>query len=455
MQLDELSDFLRSLLQEGVQQLLEHVLQQVDYLCQVGLDYLSLERETGTLSGGESQRIKLIRSIGSSLTDLIYVLDEPSIGLHPQDMQAIAQLIQAISAKGNTVLLIDHDKAMIQLANTVFELGPKAGVHGGELTSVGSYDQWAQRQKDQPSLTRNTLKQTPKTIFSATHISKNNVQNVSVALPKQQLIALTGVAGSGKSSFANALQEKYEKDVFYVTQKRVHTSRRSTLISFTGLFDDVRRLYSKHNQISASYFSFNGKGACPTCNGKGFIETELAFLDPIRSVCEACQGTKYRKETLAYTYRGKNIGEILALSVEESCEFFADQQKMVTQLFWLKAIGLGYLTLGQTLNTLSGGELQRLKLACNLDCQSKLIILDEPTTGLSTQDVQALLNVFDTLLQNGNTLLVIEHNTELIRLADWMIEFGPSSGNKGGQVIFEGTPADAVNNQASITGKFL
>lgn len=455
MQLDELKDFLRSLSQEGIQQLLGTILQQLDHFCQVGLAYLSLARETGTLSGGESQRIKLIRSIGSSLTDLMYIFDEPSVGLHPQDIQAIGQLLRAIKDKGNTVLVIDHDPAIIQLADTVFELGPKAGIHGGELISVGSFKEWNKQQALQEPLFRAPQKILPNTYFLAENISKNNVKNVSIQLPTQQLIAITGVAGSGKSSFAKALQEQYSEDVFYVTQKTLRTSRRSTIISSIGLFDEVRQLYSKKNHVAASYFSFNGKGACPVCKGKGFIETELAFLDPIRSVCEACHGNKYRQDILQYTYNGKNIVELLALSVEESCHFFTTQQNVAKKLAWLNKIGLGYLTLGQTLDTLSGGELQRLKLASNLDCQNKRIILDEPTTGLSTQDTQALLMVFDELLQNNNTLLVIEHNIALIRLADWMIEFGPGSGKKGGRVIFEGTPIDAITAPASVTGKFL
>lgn len=455
MQLGELREFLRSLTEEGIKQIVQTVLQQLDYLCQVGLDYLSLARETGTLSGGESQRIKLIRSIGSSLTDLMYILDEPSVGLHPKDIGAIGQLIQAIKERGNTVLLIDHDLAMIELADTIFELGPKAGRYGGELVSVSNYEQWSQKQKEQQPLMRNSQTTLTDPFFLAENISKNNVEHLSVALPEQQLIAITGVAGSGKSSFARALQEQYEEHFFYVTQKSLRTSRRSTVVSFIGLFDQIRKLYSQKNHIAASYFSFNGKGACPTCKGKGFIETELAFLDPIRSTCEACQGTKYHQDVLAYTYRGKNIVELLALSIEDACAFFANQPNISKQFGWLRAIGLGYLTLGQTLDTLSGGELQRLKLACHLECENKYIILDEPTTGLSRQDVQALLNVFDTLLQKGNTLLVIEHNTELIRLADWMIEFGPGSGKKGGQIIFEGLPLQAVNCSTSITGKFL
>lgn len=455
MQLDELRDFLRSLSQEGVQQMLDNILQQLDHFCQVGLEYLSLARETGTLSGGESQRIKLIRSIGSSLADLMYIFDEPSIGLHPQDIQAIGQLLCAIQEKGNTVLLIDHDPAIIQLADTVFELGPKAGIHGGELVSVSSFEEWTRRQASQEPLTRECQNTSANSFFSVENISKNNVKHLTVQLPKQRLIAITGVAGSGKSSFANALQEQYGEEIFFVSQKNLRTSRRSTVLSSISLFDEIRQLYSNKNHVNASYFSFNGKGACPVCKGKGFIETELAFLDPIRSICEACHGNKYRKDVLQYTYNGKNIVELLELSVADSCHFFSTQQKIAKRLFWLNKIGLGYLTLGQTLNTLSGGELQRLKLASNLDCQNKLIILDEPTTGLSTQDIQSLLRVFDDLLRKNNTLLVIEHNLDLIRLADWMIEFGPSSGKKGGQVIFEGIPIDAINDPTSVTGRFL
>lgn len=455
MQLDELRDFLRSLSQEGVQQMLDSILQQLDHFCQVGLEYLSLARETGTLSGGESQRIKLIRSIGSSLADLMYIFDEPSVGLHPQDIQAIGQLLCAIQEKGNTVLLIDHDPAIIQLADTVFELGPKAGIHGGELVSVGSFEEWTRRQASQEPLTRESQNTSANHFFPVENISKNNVKQLSVQLPKQRLIAITGVAGSGKSSFAKALQEQYGEEIFYVSQKNLRTSRRSTVLSSIGLFDEIRQLYSNKNHVTASYFSFNGKGACPVCKGKGFIETELAFLDPIRSICEACHGNKYREDVLQYTYNGKNIVELLELSVADSCQFFSTQPRIAKRLFWLNKIGLGYLTLGQTLDTLSGGELQRLKLASNLDCQNKLIILDEPTTGLSTQDIQSLLCVFDDLLRKNNTLLVIEHNLDLIRLADWMIEFGPGSGKKGGQVIFEGIPIDAINDPKSVTGRFL
>ncbi|EOL46338.1 ATP-binding cassette domain-containing protein [Enterococcus caccae] len=455
MQLDELRDFLRSLSQQGVQPMLDNTLHQLDHFCQVGLAYLNLARETGTLSGGESQRIKLIRSVGSSLTDLMYIFDEPSVGLHPQDIQAIGQLIRAIKEKGNTVLLIDHDPAIIQLADTVFELGPKAGIHGGELISISHFEEWNKRQAAQQPLTRKQQESTQPNFFTAENISKNNVTNVSVQLPTQRLIAITGVAGSGKSSFAKALQEQYNEEIFYVTQKTLRASRRSTIISSIGLFGEIRQLYSQKNHVAASYFSFNGKGACPVCKGKGFIETELAFLDPIRSTCEACHGSKYHQDILQYSYNGKNIVELLALSVEDSCHFFSTQQKIAKQLLWLNKIGLGYLCLGQTLDTLSGGELQRLKLACHLDCKNKGIILDEPTTGLSTKDVQSLLTVFDELLQNNNTLLVIEHNLELIRLADWMVEFGPGSGKKGGQVIFEGRPTDAIHDSNSVTGMFL
>ncbi|MBP2100338.1 ATP-binding cassette domain-containing protein [Enterococcus rivorum] len=454
MQLDELQSFLMSLKGKEPQLIIENALQQINYLCRVGLDYLNLARETGTLSGGESQRIKLVRSIGSSLSDMMYIFDEPSVGLHPQDIQAIGQLIEAIKNKGNTILLIDHDPKIIQLADTVFELGPGAGIHGGEITSISNYTEWEKIKKEEPPLIRQK-KETPIDYFSIKNITKNNVHNLSVSIPKERIIAITGVAGSGKSSFAKGILENYPEDTLYVTQKNIRGSSRSTLISYIGLFDDIRKLYSQKNQVAASYFSFNGKGACPVCKGKGYIETELAFLDPIRTTCEACLGEKYQQKVLQYTYRGKNIVELLSLSVEDSLIFFSDQPKISQKINWLYKIGLGYLTLGQTLNTLSGGELQRLKLALNLDSQKKIIILDEPTTGLSKKDIQALLTIFDELLEKKNTLLVIEHNTEFIQLADWMIEFGPSSGSNGGQLIYEGTPLAAKVDSASVTGKYL
>lgn len=454
MQLDELKIFLENLKSKEIWQVTEKIIQQLNYFCQVGLDYLSLSRETGTLSGGESQRIKLIRSIGSSLSDMLYILDEPSTGLHPQDMQAIGSLIQAIKKNGNTLLLIDHDPAVIQLADTVYELGPDAGRNGGQLLGSGSYEEWESRQQLLPPLKRKKRGKSTQ-FFIAEGISKNNVQDISIKLPLHRLLAITGVAGSGKSSFAEGLRQKYDDQVFYVNQKRIRTSSRSTIASYVGILDEVRKLFGKENGVPVGCFSFNGKGACPACRGKGYIETELAFLEAIRSECELCHGKKFKQESLTYHYNEKNIAEVLELSVLESEDFFFNQDKITNKLHWLNEIGLGYLTLGQTLDTLSGGELQRLKLACNLDCQEKIIILDEPTSGLSLKDTQALLNVFEELLNNKNTLYVIEHNTALIKEADWMIEFGPGSGKKGGQILFEGLPQDAVNYPASITGKFL
>lgn len=454
MQLDELKVFLETLEPKETRQVTEKVIQQLDYFCQVGLDYLSLSRETGTLSGGESQRIKLIRSIGSSLSDMLYILDEPSTGLHPQDMTAIGSLIQAIKQNGNTLLLIDHDPAVIQLADTVYELGPGAGQHGGQLLGSSSYSEWEAKQQLLPALDRK--KRPPgDQFFKAEAITKNNVKNVSADLPLHRLLAITGVAGSGKSSFAEGLRKKYEEQVFYVNQKRIRTSSRSTIASYAGILDDIRKLFGKSNHVPVGYFSFNGKGACPACRGKGYIETELAFLEAVRAECELCQGKKFKQESLTYHFHGKNIAEVLELSVSECVRFFSEEERILNKLHWLNEIGLGYLTLGQTLDTLSGGELQRLKLACNLDCQEKIIILDEPTSGLSIKDTQALLNVFEELLNNKNTLYVIEHNTALIKEADWMIEFGPGSGKNGGTILFEGLPEDAVNHPDSVTGRFL
>lgn len=454
MQLDELKEFLETIEPAETRQVTEKVIQQLHHFCQVGLNYLSLSRETGTLSGGESQRIKLIRSIGSSLSDMLYILDEPSTGLHPQDMHAIGKLIQAINKKGNTMLLIDHDAAIIELADTVYEMGPGAGVHGGEIVSADSYEQWSVKQKKHPPLHR-THRTISKDFFNAENISKNNVQDVSVQLPLNRLIAIAGVAGSGKSSFAEGLREKYGEQIFYVNQKRIHVSSRSTIASYISIFDEIRKLFGQTNRVPAGLFSFNGKGACPACKGKGYIETELAFLDAVRSECELCHGTKYQQHSLDYLYQSKNIAEVLRLSIEESELFFEKHDKITKKLRWLNEIGLSYLTLGQTLDTLSGGELQRLKLACNLDCREKIIILDEPTSGLSSRDTQALLNVFEELLSSNNTLYVIEHNIELIQQADWMIEFGPGSGKNGGKVLFEGYPQDASTAPQSVTGSYL
>lgn len=455
MELRELQQFMGQLKNSEARSIVEQLQRQISFLCQVGLSYLTLARETSSLSGGESQRIKLVRYIGSSLSDMLYILDEPSIGLHPYDIQAICQLITAIKDKGNTVLLIDHDEEIIQLAETIVEIGPEAGLKGGEIVGVTDYPSWLTNQKQVAPLKRRKRKMTVSQSFEVHHVTLNNLKHVSVSIPKEALIAVTGVAGSGKSSFAKELAKAYPDETVYVDQKSIRGNRRSTIASYIELFESIRQLFAKANQVKSGLFSFNGGGACPKCKGKGFIEIELAFMEPVRSRCEACQGKRYSQEALSYRYRGLAIDEVLSLTLTDAQLFFEDQTTCVNLLIWLNKIGLGYLTLGQTLDTLSGGELQRLKLALELTHESKLFILDEPTTGLSRKDTVALFTIFDELIEKKNTVIVIEHQLDVIREADWMIDFGPGSGKEGGKVLYEGKPEEASRCAESVTGQYL
>ncbi|MBP1042316.1 ATP-binding cassette domain-containing protein [Vagococcus sp. BWB3-3] len=455
LELRELQAFMTQLKDSEAGPIVEQLQRQIGYLCQVGLNYLTLARETSSLSGGESQRIKLVRYIGSSLSDMLYILDEPSIGLHPYDIQAIRQLLTAIKEKGNTMLLIDHDEEIIQLAETIVELGPEAGAKGGEIVGVMDYQSWLTNQKQISDLKRRKKKMTMDQTFKVDSLTLNNLQNVSISLPKEGLIAVTGVAGSGKSSFAKELAKAYPDETVYVDQKSIRGSRRSTIASYIELFDPIRQLFAQANQVKSGLFSFNGGGACPNCKGKGFIEIELAFMEPVRSRCEACQGKRYSQEALSYQYRELAIDEVLSLTLVDASSFFEDQPKCLKPLTWLNKIGLGYLTLGQTLDTLSGGELQRLKLALQLTNESKLFILDEPTTGLSRKDTAALFSIFDELIEKKNTVMVIEHQIDVVRAADWLIDFGPGSGKEGGRVLYEGRPEEAWRCAESLTGRYL
>lgn len=453
MQVDTLYDFLyHSELKEDNEINLK-ILEQLDHLKKVGLGYLSLDRVSGSLSGGESQRIKMVRQLGSSLSDLMYIFDEPSIGLHPHDIRAINNLIMELKKKGNTILLVDHDKDMIKLADMVFELGPGAGKYGGELVFHDAYKDWAKYHKNDETYNRTKLKS--KLWMHLDHLSKHNLKDVSVSVPMGLLTAITGVAGSGKSTFAACFKSQYNEQVIYINQKQLTGSNRSTIISYAGVFDEVRRIFAKATQIDASNFSFNSKGACKNCKGKGFIEMELAFMGSIRSQCEVCSGKRFNQKALSYLYKNKTIADVLEMSVEDAYLFFSDNILISSVLKSMVEIGLSYPSIGQTLDTLSGGELQRLKLALEINQTGKIFILDEPTTGLSYQDIQKLLLVLEKMIDNDNTILMIEHNLDMIVQADWMIDFGPGAGDKGGHVVYTGRPEDAKESPKSLTGKYL
>ncbi|QEH42911.1 excinuclease ABC subunit UvrA [Chitinophaga sp. XS-30] len=431
----------------------------LQHLVDIGLGYLSLDRETATLSGGESQRIKMVKHLNSSLADIIYIFDEPSIGLHPRDVHRLNELLVKLRDKGNTILVVEHDPDVIRIADHIVDIGPKAGSNGGEVVYQGDYKgllasgtltgkSLHQQVKIKPSVRQRTG------ALAIRHASIHNLQDVSVDIPTGVLTAITGVAGSGKSSLINKVFLSQHPEAVVIDQSAVGTSIRSNPATYTGIMDDIRQLFGKANNVSASLFSFNSKGACPGCQGLGFILTDLAFLEPIRTTCEICDGRRFSEEVLQYAFQGKNITEVLEMTVEQALAFFR-RKEVQQKLKAMYDVGLDYLTLGQPLSTLSGGECQRIKLAGELHKRGSIYVMDEPTTGLHLSDTGHLLEIMDRLVDLGNTVIVIEHNTDVIRHADWIIDLGPGGGKEGGRIVFEGTPRDILQAEGSLTGKYL
>ena len=429
------------------------------HMMDVGLGYLSLSRRTDTMSGGESQRLKMVRHLGSSLSNITYIFDEPTAGLHPADAQKIGKLLLALRDNHNTVLVVEHSRQMIELADHVVEMGPLAGAQGGQVIFQGTVEQLKQTDtltaacmREKIALNTHPLPWTQS--FLLEHVSRNNLKDVSVEIPKGILTAVTGVAGSGKSSLIR--QEFVERypDCIVIDQKPIGTSARSTPATYTGVMDDIRKLFAKENGVSVQWFSFNSKGACPVCKGKGEILPDVAFADPVAILCEECMGKRYNPTALSYPYQGKNIEEVMSLTIHQALEFFP-QPKIHERLQCMLDVGLGYMTLGQPTSTLSGGEVQRLKLASELHKQGNVYVLDEPTTGLHNQDVARLLQLLRRIVTAGNTVIVVEHRQELLAQADWIIDLGPEGGRKGGKVMFTGTPEQLLACADSLTGQYL
>lgn len=429
------------------------------HMMDVGLGYLSLSRRTDTMSGGESQRLKMVRHLGSSLSNITYIFDEPTAGLHPADAQKIGKLLLALRDNHNTVLVVEHSRQMIELADHVVEMGPLAGAQGGQVIFQGTVEQLKQTDtltaacmREKISINTQPLPWTQS--FSLEHVSRNNLKDVSVEIPQGILTAVTGVAGSGKSSLIR--QEFVERypDCIVIDQKPIGTSARSTPATYTGVMDDIRKLFAKENGVSVQWFSFNSKGACPVCKGKGEILPDVAFADPVAILCEECMGKRYNPTALSYPYQGKNIEEVMSLTIHQALEFFP-QPKIHERLQCMLDVGLGYMTLGQPTSTLSGGEVQRLKLASELHKQGNVYVLDEPTTGLHNQDVIRLLQLLRRIVTAGNTVIVVEHRQELLAQADWIIDLGPEGGRKGGKVMFTGTPEQLLTCADSLTGRYL
>jgi len=423
---------------------------QLDRLVSIGLGYLTMDRPTTTLSGGESQRVKMVRHLGSTLTDLLYVFDEPSVGLHPADVAQLTTLLKTLRDKGNTVLVVEHDPAVVAVADHVVDLGPGAGADGGaigyegDLAGLASADTPTGRQYGR-TRTLNDRPRTPAGVLEIRGATRHNLRAVDVDVPTGVLTAVTGVAGSGKSTLVHG----FVPDAVLIDQRGVHASRRSTPATYTGVLDLVRKLFADANGVPGALFSPNADGGCPECDGLGLIYTDLAFLDQLVSTCERCGGRRFTEEALRHTYKGVDIGEVFAMSAREAQALFQDDR-----LARLVDVGLGYLSLGQPLTTLSGGERQRLKLATELTKPSQVYVFDEPTTGLHPRDVDELVGLFDRLVDTGATVIVIEHDLDVVRRADHVIDLGPGPGRHGGRVLFTGPPTELAE-QDSATGRHL
>jgi excinuclease UvrABC ATPase subunit len=458
MQITDLAEWLRSIDDPEVAPLMASLRHTIDSFVEIGLGYLSLDRASGTLSGGEAQRIKMIRHLGSPLTDISYVFDEPTAGLHPHDIQRMNELLQRLRDKGNTVLVVEHKPEVIEIADHIVDLGPGAGRAGGEIQYTGDVEGLrasgtitGRHLDDRAQLKPST--RAPKGALEIRGASQHNLDNVDVDIPLGILTVVTGVAGSGKSSLIHGNVPAFE-DVVVVDQSPIKGNRRSSPATYTGLLDVIRTAFAKANGVKPALFSANSEGACVACKGLGVIITSLGFTQTVETLCEVCEGTGFSDEVLEYRLDGKNIAEVLAMSAEEAAAFFTKGPAQTT-LARLMDVGLGYITLGQALNTLSGGERQRLKLAISMAKKGAIYVLDEPTTGLHLADVANMLGMLDRLVDAGNSVIVIEHHQAVMAHADWIIDLGPGAGHDGGRIVFQGTPADLVATGDTLTAKHL
>ncbi|MFD4701043.1 ATP-binding cassette domain-containing protein [Streptomyces niveus] len=458
MQISDLAEYVRKIDDAGVAPLLGNLRDLLESLVEIGLGYLSLDRASSSLSGGEAQRVKMVRHLGSSLTDATYIFDEPTIGLHPHDIRRMNDLLLRLRDKGNTVLVVEHKPEVIAMADHVVDLGPGAGTAGGQICYTGDVaglrasDTLTGRHLEHRAGLRESVRE-PSGQLSIEGADLHNLKNVSVDIPTGVLSVITGVAGSGKSSLIHGYLSDRD-GVVVADQSPIRGSRRSNPATYTGLLSPIRTAFAKANGVKAALFSANSEGACPNCNGLGLVYTDLAMMAGVASVCEECEGKRFTPEVLTYRLNGKNISEVLSMSVAEAYDYFPGGQAHAI-LGRLTDVGLSYLRLGQPLNTLSGGERQRLKLAIQMAEKSSVYILDEPTTGLHMADVDKLLALLDRLVDAGNTVIVIEHHQAVMAHADWLVDLGPGGGHDGGQVVFTGTPADLVAHSDTVTARHL
>ena len=459
MEVGELIGIIQAIQEPKVAPLLQTLIQRLQYLVDIGLEYLALNRETDTLSGGESQRVKIVKHLSSSLVDVMYVFDEPSVGLHPCDVHRLNELLQQLRDRGNTVLVVEHDPDVIKVADHVVDLGPHAGSQGGHVVFEGPFknllsaDTLTGKYLQHPVAIKSNFRSANGKL-PVRNAKANNLQNVSVDIPKGVLTVVTGVAGSGKSSLIHQTFLRQHTDAIVIDQSPVGVSSRSNPATYTGIMDEVRKAFAAANQVSPSLFSFNSEGACENCQGQGVIYTEIPALGEVKSPCEICEGKRFKDKVLEYKLHGKSINDVLAMTVSQALAYFKID-KITSKLQAMSDVGLDYLTLGQPLSTLSGGECQRIKLASELHKRGSIYVLDEPTTGLHMSDISRLLEIVNRLVDGGNTVIVIEHNTSVIKNADWVIDMGPEGGTKGGKVMFEGTPKQLLTAKRSLTSEYI
>ena len=459
MELSDLQLFLSDIDDEVSRPILRKARFLLEQLIEIGVGYLSLERPVSTLSGGESQRVKMSKQLDCNLTDMLYVLDEPSIGLHPRDTQKLLAVLNRLKEKGNSVFVVEHDPDIIKAAEWIVDIGPLAGMQGGNVVYNGISDSFENTNsvtakylyaKAKPNYSRKQAAN----FFEINNATANNLKNISVKIPKGVLSCVTGVAGSGKSSLIHECFAKQHPEAIVIDQSPIGKSSRANAATYIGVFDLIRKEFAQTTKTDASLFSFNSKGACAKCNGQGVLSFELHFLDAVKTVCDECEGKRYHSDVLALKYQSKNIAEVLDMTINQASEFFK-VPKIQKHLKILQEVGLGYIKLGQSLSTLSGGESQRLKIASELNNESNIYIMDEPTTGLHMSDIDNFYRIVKSLVKKNNTVVIIEHNLDIIKYADWIIDMGPEGGKNGGELIFQGLPEDLVKCNNSYTGRFL
>ncbi|OPY28704.1 MAG: putative ABC transporter ATP-binding protein [Methanocella sp. PtaU1.Bin125] len=459
MELTDLYDFLEGVSGPVADPVLAPIRWRLRQLIDIGAGYLSLDRPVGTLSGGESQRVKMAKQLSCDLVSLIYVFDEPSVGLHPRDIHRVVEMLRRLRDRGNTILVVEHDPEVIGCADHIVDIGPGAGTNGGQVMFSGTVD--ALKQADSTTghmfaarAKEKYTRRQPAGYIEVKDATLHNLDRISVKIPTGVLVAVTGVAGSGKSTLINDVFVAQHPEAVVVDQSPIGRHSRSNPATYAGAFDEIRKAFAAANGVEAGLFSFNSAGACPKCGGLGYIEVEMHFLDSVRMTCPECKGKRYTPAVLEMKYKGKSIADVLEMTVTDALGLF-DQRKIRAKLAMLERVGLGYLTLGQPLSTLSGGEAQRIKLASELDLNGNIYVMDEPTTGLHMADVERLMGIMQSLVDAGNTVVVIEHNLDVIKQADWVIDMGPEGGKRGGQVIAEGTPEEVARVAGSYTGAFL